>query len=145
MFAAERRTLSARNMLLPNHIRDRIREVLVQGGGFLIDEEARGHGAIALMGTIGAIWMLRPDGTFWDADADFGKPLTPLPPELEITAIVAGVQRFPWLKELLPAEPPGTLDCSFCGGHGQLAPKNARPGSAGVFCPKCQALGWLAP
>jgi hypothetical protein len=57
-------------MLLPVHISERIREVLAQGGGFPIDEEARGHGAIALMGTIGAIWMLRPDCTFWDADAD---------------------------------------------------------------------------
>jgi hypothetical protein len=67
-------------MTLPGHIADRIRESIAQGGrGFQIDEEAGGHGAIALMGTIGSTWMLRPDGTFWDADADLGKPLTPLP------------------------------------------------------------------
>jgi hypothetical protein len=132
-------------MLLPAHISERIREVLAQGGGFPIDEEARSHGAIALMGTIGAIWMLRPDGTFWDADADFGKPLTPLSLELETTAIVAGTERFPWLKELLPARPPDAADCSLCGGRGVLVPKNAPPGSSGAFCPKCQALGWLSP
>jgi hypothetical protein len=132
-------------MLLPGHISERIREVIVQGGGFPIDEEACDHGAIALMGTIGTIWMLRPDGTFWEADEDFGKPLAPLPRELETTAIVAGTERFPWLKELLPARPPDAADCSFCEGRGQFVPTNALPGSKGIFCSKCQALGWLAP
>jgi hypothetical protein len=132
-------------MVLPAHISERIREVLAQGGGFPIDEEARGHGAIALMGTIGSIWMLRPDGTFWDADADFGKPLTPLPRDLETTAIVVGTERFPWLSALLPARPPQAVDCSFCAGRGRLVPANALPGSGGILCWKCQALGWLAP
>ena len=50
-------------LILPPHIAQRIRDVIARGGGVAIDEEARQHGAIALMGTIGSIWMLRPDGT----------------------------------------------------------------------------------
>lgn len=50
-------------LTLPPHIARRIRDVVAGSGNFAIDEEARGHGAIALMGTIGTIWMLRPDGT----------------------------------------------------------------------------------
>ncbi len=64
-------------MELPIHISERIRDVITRGGGQGIAEEARGHCAIALVGTIGSILMLRPDGSLWDADADSGKPLTP--------------------------------------------------------------------
>ena len=133
-------------MILPVHIAQRISEAIAKGsGGFAIDDEARGHGAIALMGTIGAIWMLRPDGSLWDADEDFGEPLTPLPDELRTIALVAGVERFPWLAELLPVRPQDATDCSACAGRGVIVPVNSMPGSSGVFCPKCQALGWQSP
>jgi hypothetical protein len=132
-------------MTLPPHISRQIREVIGRKGGFPIDEEDRSHDAIALMGTIGSIWMLRADGTLWDADADFGKPLTPLPDELRTTAVVAGVERFPWLAELLPAKPPDAVDCAGCAGRGVVVPVNSLPGGSGFFCPTCQALGWLSP
>ncbi|MCE9638423.1 MAG: hypothetical protein K8T90_22200 [Planctomycetes bacterium] len=133
-------------MVLPAHIAQRVREAIAGGGvGFPIDDEARGHGAIALMGTIGAIWMLRPDGTFWDADADWGRPLTPLPDELRIIALVAGVRRFPWLAELLPMRPTDGTDCPVCAGIGVIVHAGSAPGSSGFFCPTCQALGWLSP
>lgn len=125
-------------MTLPDHIAQRIREVIAQGGGTYIDEEARGHGAIALMGTIGSIWMLRPDGTLWDADADWGKPLTPLGDEWWTRAIAEGVGRFPWLAELLPERPPESADCSFCTGVGRVAGRD-------FLCPECEGLGWRKP
>lgn len=133
-------------MILPAKIAQRIDEAIASGGrGFPIDAEARGHGAIALMGTIGSIWMLRSDGTLWDADAECGKPLTPLPDELRTTALVAGAERFPWLSEVLPTRPPDATDCAVCAGRGVIVPTNALPGSSGIFCPNCQALGWLSP
>ena len=123
-------------MILPAHISERIREAVAGGGlGTSIDEEARGHGAIALMGTIGSIWMLRPDGTLWDVDADWGKPLTPLSEECRIMAVVWGAERFPWLAELLPSRPSNAPDCSDCKGSGHV-------GDLSVLCPQCEGLGW---
>jgi hypothetical protein len=120
---------------LPQHIRERIREEIARGGGLAIDEEARRHGAIALMGTIGAIWMLRPDGTLWDADSDSGKPLTRLPDGSWTLAVVWGAERFPWLAELLPPRPQDAVSCSDCAGRGRV-------GSTPVLCPTCEGLGW---
>jgi hypothetical protein len=131
-------------MILPAHISARIREVIAQGGGTPIDDEARGHGAIALMGTIGAIWMLRPDGTLWDADADFGKPLTPLTEEFHTTAIVYGVERFPWLAELLPPRPPGAQDCTACVGRGFFVTGTSSPAfPSKILCQTCRAMGYV--
>lgn len=122
-------------MTLPDHIAEKIRAVIAQGGGTYIDEEARGHGAIALMGTIGSIWMLRPDGTLWDADADWGKPLTPLAEQWWTQALVYGVDRFPWLAELLPKRSPESVTCSLCKGI-------ARSPDGNILCPECHGLGW---
>jgi hypothetical protein len=123
-------------MDLPTHISERIRDAIARGGGGKgIDEEARGHGAIALMGTLGSIFMLRPDGTFWDADADWGKPLAPLTEEWHIKALVWGVERFPWLAELLPPRPSDASSCPECGGSGHL-------GNSPVLCSRCEGLGW---
>jgi hypothetical protein len=133
-------------MMLPEHISARIREIIAQGGGTPIDEEARSHGAIALMGTIGAIWMLRPDGTLWDADADFGKPLTPLSEEFHTIAVVEGTDRFPWLAELLPARPPGARDCTACSGRGFFETGYTEaPFASRILCQTCHALGWVGP
>ena len=131
-------------MTLPPHIADRIRTIVLEGRGGGIDEEARSYGAIALMGTLGSTWLLRPDGSFWDVDADFEKPLTPLPDELRITALVAGSERYPWLAELLPDRPDTARDCDKCRGRGTIIPFGAAPSTPGVFCSDCSALGWVA-
>jgi hypothetical protein len=126
-------------MELPTHISERIRDSIASGGcGKGIDEEAVGHGAIALMGTLGSIFMLRPDGTFWDADADWGKPLAPLAEEWHMRALVWGVERFPWLAELLPSRPADAPSCADCGGTGHL-------GNSPVLCATCDGLGWTPP
>ena len=108
-----------------------------------IDAEGRRHGAIALMGSIGSTWLLRPDGTFWDVDFDFGKPLTPLESKFHVTAPVAGAKRYPWLAELLPPRPSDGRDCPVCSGQGVVRPPNATGGN-GILCPNCSALGWVA-
>jgi hypothetical protein len=132
-------------MKLPEHIAARIAETIASlppERSYHIDWEAKQHGAIALMGTIGSTWLLRPDGSLLDVDSDFGKPLQPLPEDLHVTAIVAGCERYPWLRELLPARPDDAIDCPQCLGRGQLHASGAED-QHGVFCPACQALGWI--
>lgn len=135
-------------MKIPDHIRSRIHDAISElrrHDGYHVDNEGIDAGAIPLMGTIGAVWLLRPDGTFWDVDSDFGKPLARLPEELEIQALVAGTKRYPWLAELLPARPASAEDCRLCSGTGQVRPSNVTGRDEdGVLCPNCNALGWVA-
>jgi hypothetical protein len=131
-------------VVLPAHIIDRIRSVLATTDtkGLHMDHEAARHGGIALLGTIGATWLLRPDGTFWDVDDDFGRPIGPLPENLHVPALVSGTRRYPWLAELLPVRPHGATTCPTCRGLGEMRFASARPTDAGVLCPDCRALGW---
>lgn len=92
------------------------------------------------MGTIGATWLLRPDGSLWEVDDDFGKPLQPLPASLHLTALIAGAERHDWLKELLPVRPVDAVDCLSCKGNGKLGV--GPDGRDFVYCPSCSALGW---
>lgn len=128
-------------MNLPPAIRDRVenesrKSALAPEGH--IDHEAASNGGIALFGTIGEVWLLRPDGSLWRVDSDYGLALEPLPVELTKVAIVAGMQRYPWLGELLPPRPPSAVVCPECGGLGKIGPENA------YFCRHCSALGWIA-
>jgi hypothetical protein len=127
-------------MVLPEHIADRIR-ALVAGtpteGGH-VDSEAARYGGVALMGTIGATWLLRPDGTLWDVDDDWGKPIAPLAPEWHHAALVCGAARHPWLAELIPPRPPDALTCKLCSGRGTLEVR----GGSGFLCPECYVRGW---
>ena len=124
-------------MILPEAIAARIEAQLraEDASDAGIDREARTHGALALMGTIGMIWGLRPDGSFWMFDADFEVELAPLPADCETQALVWGARRFPWLAELLPARGSDNEDCTACRGTGFL--------SATWMCPRCDGLGWM--
>lgn len=131
-------------MILPQYIADEVRAAIDRGGlGASIDIEARAHDALALMGTIGSTWLLRPDGTLWDTDEDLETSLTPLPEELHVVALVAGAERYPWLQDLLPKRPGGAVECSTCAGRGRVGYADAADSDRGVFCPACRALGWV--
>jgi hypothetical protein len=122
--------------MLPPAIAEQI-ERTIQGEArldFGIDHEATTHGAIALMGTIGMTWGLRPDGSFWMFDKDFDVPLEALPSDCETQALVWGARRYPWLSALLPTRTEQALDCASCAGTGFL--------SVTWMCPRCHGLGW---
>lgn len=126
-------------MKLPPAIRDRIEhEITISAAAAEghIDHEAASNGGIALFGTIGEVWLLRPDGSLWRVDSDYGLPLEALPADLATVAVVAGAKRYPWLHELLPPRPPSAVVCPECAGRGKIGPEDA------YFCHRCSALGW---
>src|SRR5260370_37709748 len=131
-------------MELPVHIADRIRDLVASTSteGGHVDNEAARYGGIPLMGTIGAVWLIRPDGSLWDVDDDSGRPLRPLPAEFHVTAIVAGTERHDWLAELLPTPPRSAIDCTVGRGRGRIFFAPASDGF--VYCAVCKALGWVA-
>jgi hypothetical protein len=109
------------------------------GPRYAIDDDARSHGAIALMGTIGMIWGLRPDGTFWQFDEDFVLDLSPLPQEQETLALANGARRHHWLRAAFPIRPAAATTCPDCQGRASF------PVTVGeVMCPSCSGLGWVA-
>jgi hypothetical protein len=123
---------------LPAHIAERVRDVITRGGGKAVHEEARAHGAIALSATFVSILMLRPDGSLWDADSESDRPLTAVAEEWRIPALVWGVEKFPWLAELLPLRPSDAPGCDPCGGSGRIL-------NSPALCAKCRGLGWTPP
>jgi hypothetical protein len=128
---------------LPQHIAERIRSIVAStptDSGH-IDSEAAKYGGVALMGTIGAVWLLRPDGTLWEVDDDFGRPLAPLPREWHHAAMVYGATRYQWLAELIPPRPADALTCSACKGHSWI-PSAACTDPNGLLCPECRGRGW---
>ena len=109
-----------------------------------IDNEAARYGGIALMGTIGVVWLLRSDRTLWEVDDESGRPLTPLAPEWHIAAIKCGARRYPWLASLVPPRPNNGVTCGACQGRGEISVQG-NFGASGVLCPECYARGWRSP
>lgn len=130
-------------MGLPEHIAERISSIVAStpAAGGHIDNEAARYGGVALMGTIGAVWLLRPDGTLWEVDDDFGRPLVPLAPEWHHAAMVYGATRYPWLAELIPPRPADALTCPTCKGH-RWIPFAGSTDPHGLICHECRGRGW---
>lgn len=53
-------------------------------------------------------------------------------------AICQGVKKYPELSDLLPQRPSQAVDCSSCGGAGEIA------GAPEIVC-ECGGIGWLIP
>jgi hypothetical protein len=127
-------------MRLPGHVKRLIEEAIAQlepqplGH---INYEGRRHTALPLFGTLGEVWLLRPDGSLWRVDSEWGLTLEPLPTDLHTPAIIAGARLYPWLAAVLPQRPSTAVDCTECGGAGTVG-----PGSA-WFCRTCGGLGWV--
>jgi hypothetical protein len=121
-------------VILPSDISSRVQACVESQElvPFVVDPEVREHGSIVLMGTIGEIWTLRPDGTFWRFDEDMR--VTPLPQELHLRAISWGKLNFPWLGALIPSRPAAAVDCPDCDGRGGF--------SNLAVCPMCSGTGW---
>src|ERR1700744_2983406 len=94
-------------MVLPEHIAQRIQAIVARTStvGGHIDNEAARYGGVAVMGTIGAVWLLRPDGTVWEGADDFGRPLPPLPLEWHHAAIACGGRAVPVARRPSSAAP----------------------------------------
>jgi hypothetical protein len=120
---------------MSKRIEEEVAKLLPEPIGHINYEGIR-HRGLPLFGTIGEVWLLRADGSFWKVDSDFGRELEPLPENLQTIALAAGKERYPWLADLLPSRPDIAITCSDCGGRGRFGPGNI------LYCHSCGALGW---
>ena len=125
---------------LPDFVQQRSAELAREQPHLKSSMEAAG--GLLLYGTIGGEGYLRPDGSVWlNEVVDWVND-----PERSVWreasgndrwgALVLGSRRLPELRQLLPARPAGTPDCSRCEGSGFVL--------GGVLCPDCAGLGWIA-
>lgn len=84
------------------------------------------------------IIALRPHGGLvcWSTEAQHAGLQSLQDRSWVLPALVAGANRYPQLRVLLPERPPGAVDCP-CLKHPLLA-------SNQVLCGNCGGLGWLA-
>src|SRR5262245_41396514 len=59
----------------------------------MLKDDGIRYSALPLYGTIGATWLLRPDGSLWRANSDLGLELEPLPATMLGVALAAGAMR----------------------------------------------------
>lgn len=131
--------LLCKSMKLPKSIKQKIESVVSNKleSDRIIDEEARGYGAIALLGTLGEIWALRPDGSFWSI-FDEKSVMEPLEEKHIKMAIAVGIWRFPWLKSLLPEKSFDDVECPYCKGLGKIGDR-----ANWSLCYTCEAKGFI--
>jgi len=87
-----------------------------------------------------ADYFLRPSGEVVVVGEDYDHPdvdAVHTDRSNVLRALVWGSRRYPALRELLPARPPGAVDCRC-----RQIPVFAE---GKVLCPECGALGWLPP
>jgi hypothetical protein len=131
-------------MTLPKHIVDLVRQQISR-----LDPKRDGrshelgrlHEALPLYADVGGMVLLRSDGTFievaWGSET---APYEPKPHFVRI-ALVAGSERYPWLKDLLPSRPQSAVSCADCSGTGRIS-RSTEFGDLDTFCHCCEALGW---
>jgi hypothetical protein len=100
---------------------------------------AKMAGALPLVADIGGVALLRPDGEIVSMGWDSDHPPTPETDEaMRLYALVAGSEKYPELKALLPARPTGATDCPQCRGNGRVT-----IGSISAICGRCSGIGWI--
>lgn len=109
-----------------------------------INYEGVRYNALPLYGTLGQVWLLRTDGTFWMADSDFGLELQPLPEKAHVSALVYGAERYPFLRPLIPIRPADAASCTACAAEGLVVLESVIPAGAKTACCECHGLGWLS-
>jgi hypothetical protein len=103
---------------------------------------ARSLDALPLYGDIGGSIFLRADGTMLSLDHNSEELSEGVGHPWEIVALVAGAEKYPQLRSLLPERPANARDCTPCGGTGKVSV----PGlDVGLGCGECWGLGWLPP
>jgi hypothetical protein len=98
-------------------------------------------GALPVYVGMGGTLFLRPDGEILILEGGSNHdPQVETDLSWRITAVVVGVEKYPELRPLLPARPPGTEDCEACHGRGRVH-------IGGIdyrfLCGTCYGLGWL--
>ena len=133
-------------MRIPDAIAEQIRTAVLSldSSRGLPDRVGREHGAIPLLADLGGAVLLRPDGVVLELEWDQHTERHPreLAEPASTVPLVAGCERYAFLKALLPSPPSSAPACSTCQGTGRIF---AGISSGHVFCPACGALGWIAP
>ena len=128
-------------MYLPPPILAKVREAIADlDEAFDWGRLGRQLDAIPLFMTIGSMVFLRSDGTFLAYEGD------PLPErliresEMDTLALAWGTERYSWLSVLFPSRPVDARDCPVCAGTGRM---DSVTGNS-IYCPSCDALGWVS-
>jgi len=115
-------------------IRRRLAEYLTDSAAEHRDVASRFE-ALPVYADMGGTFFITPSLQILIMRHDEGAVSEECSPEWRLVALVAAVERYPELRQLLPTRPSGALDCSVCAGTGRLL--SARCGS-------CFGLGWPA-
>jgi hypothetical protein len=98
--------------------------------------------ALPLLLDMGGCYAIRPDGEVisfaWDDEKDYQVEQDRRTKNI---ALFEGGQKYPELKELIPARTLEDQDCPHCNGTGTL-PINAELGVRNLLC-YCGGLGWI--
>ncbi len=132
-------------MKLSENIRSKVRKsvgelesLLKENPNDQIIKSGLKYKALPLLADLGGSILMNPDGDIFHLGWNDEGPAKPVNPENEITSIVAGVERYSWLSDVLPTRNEKNQDCTVCKGKGKLYPDKIRH----VFCGECKGLGW---
>lgn len=90
--------------------------------------------ALPITGLQGGPVFLRANGEMFE----YSNGEKPVSPGRETLALVAGSDRYPWLRELLPQRDKSDIDCPVCKGKGKISYAEVK----GMYCLECNGLGW---
>jgi hypothetical protein len=130
-------------MELPAHVPallDRRIEAYLNGPPHELKEAARPHRALPVyVDADGALFLTSDGAVLFKKGNAADAVLTPeTSTEWQIVARLAAAERFPELKDLIPARPASAVTCPECDGCGRVLNNMIR-------CGVCYGLGWEQP